>query len=64
MRSCALSYFTRAVCAVSVTTLLVFGPIGCDSGSGPAAGKGGELPPEIKQSNKNMEDAMKNQPAK
>jgi hypothetical protein len=64
MRSCASSYLTRVACAVSVTTFLVFGTIGCDGGSGKAVGTGGELPPEAKKANNAMEDFEKGKSAK
>jgi hypothetical protein len=64
MRSCASSYLTRVACGLSVAVFLVFGTLGCDGGSSTTTGKSGDLPPEAKQANKNMEDFMKNQPAK
>jgi hypothetical protein len=64
MRSCASSYFTRVACGLSVTTFLIFGSIGCDSGSGPATGTGGQLPPEAKKANESMENFAKQQEAK
>ena len=64
MYSRALSVCIRLACMLSVTTLLVFGHIGCDGGSTTATGTG-QLAPEAKEANKNMEDFMKTkQPAK
>jgi hypothetical protein len=62
MRSRALSVCIRLACVLSVTTLLVFSHIGCDGGSSNATGTVGELPPQAKEANKNMEDFMKNSP--
>ena len=58
-----LSYLTRVACLMAVTISMVFGPIGCGEQSGPGTGTTGQLPPEAKQSNKSMEDFMKNQDA-
>jgi hypothetical protein len=62
MQRRALSNCTRLACVFSVTTLLVFGHIGCDGGSSTQTGTVGQLPPEAKEANKNMEDFMKSQP--
>jgi hypothetical protein len=48
---------------LSVTTLLVFGHIGCDGGSSTETGTPGQLPPQAKEANKNMEDFMKTKQA-
>jgi hypothetical protein len=61
MQSRALSVCTRLACVFSVTTLLVFGHIGCDGGSSTETGTVGQLAPEAKEANKNMEDFMKTQ---
>jgi hypothetical protein len=64
MYSRALSVCIRFACMLSVTTLLVFGHIGCDGGSTTTT-ETGQLAPEAKEANKNMEDFMKTkQPAK
>jgi hypothetical protein len=63
MRSRTFSYFVRVACVIAATIFMVSGPIGCGDGSGPATGTTGELPPEAKQANKNMQDFMKNQNA-
>jgi hypothetical protein len=49
----------RLALASTLAACLFVGPFGCDGGSGTETGKTGELPPEAKQSNKNMEDFMK-----
>ena len=65
MRRRTLSYFTRVACVIAATIFMVTGPIGCGDASGPGTGTTGELPPEAKQANQNMQDFMKNQnPAK
>jgi hypothetical protein len=65
MQRRALSVCTRRACVLSVTTLLVFGHIGCGGGSSTESGPADPLPPEAKEANKNMEDFMKTQkPAK
>jgi hypothetical protein len=61
MRSRAPSYLARVACVISAAALLVFGPIGCGDGSSTAAGTSGELPPEVKQGRKNMQDFVKSQ---
>jgi hypothetical protein len=63
MGSRAKSYVIRVACMMAVTTLMVFGPIGCGEDSGPGTGTTGQLPPEAKTANKNMEDHMKNKDA-
>ena len=59
----ALTFFSRVACMMAVTILMVFGPLGCGEASGPGTGTTGQLPPEAKQSNKSMEDFMKNKDA-
>ncbi len=61
MQNRALPTCTRRACVLSVTTLLVFGPIGCGGGSSTETGTVGELPPQAKEANKNMEDFVKTQ---
>jgi hypothetical protein len=63
MRSRALSYLIRVACMITVTTSMVFGPIGCGEDSGSGTGTTGQLPPEATQANKNMLDSMKNKDA-
>jgi hypothetical protein len=61
MQSRVLSVCTRLACVLSVTTLLVFGHIGCGGGSSTETGTADQLPPEAKEANKNMQDFMKTQ---
>jgi hypothetical protein len=44
----------------SVSFVLVFPMVGCDSGADTKTGTVGTLPPEATQANQNMMDAMKN----
>ncbi len=61
MQSRPLSTCISLACVLSVTTLLVCGPIGCGGGSSTETGTVGQLPPQAKEANKNMEDFMKTQ---
>jgi hypothetical protein len=64
MRSRALSDVIRVACVTAATMMMmVLGPIGCGEDSGSGTGTMGELPPEAKQANKNMQDFMKNKDA-
>jgi hypothetical protein len=62
MRTCASSYLTRVACGLSVAAFLVFGTLGCDSGSTTKTGTAGELPPEAAKANNAMENFQKSQP--
>jgi len=53
----------RLVCALSVSTLLTLGPIGCGSDA-PPTGTQVQQAPEIVKANQNMEDFMKTQKKK
>jgi hypothetical protein len=62
MRHRALPLLARFVFSTATMIVLVLGPIGCGEDSGSATGTTGELPPEAKQANKNMQDFMKKNP--
>ncbi len=64
MRNLSQVFPTRFLCASAAAAFLAFGVLGCGGDSGQATGPSGDLPPEAKEANKNMEDFMKNQPKK
>jgi hypothetical protein len=64
MRSRALTYLTRLTCAVSISTIMIIGHVGCDGGASEKTGTVGQLPPEATKANNAMENFVKDQEKK